>query len=227
MCARYEVDASVDEILREIEFFRLQPPPRREDLTWAKQIRPYGKGPVLVREGLKLMQFALVPSWSKEKRVKFSTYNARLDGVLEKPTWRRPFSEKHCLVPVSNFIEPIYQGEFAGNWVRFQEPTKKLLFAAGIWDEWRSPVDGEVIESFAILTHDPLKPVEEMGHERSPLFLDEVGCGEWLALGEGPSDRVKRSPLQWVDFLRSHRLTPAIAALKDEPMKAGWEKRKT
>ena len=234
MCARYEVDASVDKILQQLMFIKKGVLAVPESGLWPKQIRPYGKAPVVTAEGVRLMQFSLLPSWSKEKRVKFSTYNARLSDeddktnkkvwIFDKPTWRRPFSERHCLVPMTDFIEPIYQGPYAGHWVRFAESSKRILFAAGIWEEWRSQTNGEVIESFAILTDEPLRVVEDMGHGRSPLFLDEAGCEAWLNLGAS-SKAAKKKPMDWVDLLIAHRRKPTISASQDEAMKPGWEKR--
>jgi len=56
---------------------------------------------------LRPMRFSLLPSWSKEPKVKFATYNARVESILEKATWRTPFSRNHCLVPMTGFFEAI------------------------------------------------------------------------------------------------------------------------
>lgn len=56
------------------------------------------------------MRYSLVPNWSKEAKVKFATHNARLESIDEKPTWKTVFSEQHCLVPLTDFIEPILPG---------------------------------------------------------------------------------------------------------------------
>jgi putative SOS response-associated peptidase YedK len=52
-----------------------------------------------------------------------------------------------------------------------------MLFA-GLWDHWKNP-DGEVIESFAILTtttNDLIKPL----HDRMPVILDVKDIDLWL-----------------------------------------------
>jgi putative SOS response-associated peptidase YedK len=101
-----------------------------------------------------MMRFSLIPRWAKEPKLKFATHNARLETVLEKATWKDAFSHRHCLIPISGFIEPIYEGSLGGNMVEFQA-KEGILFAAGIWEEWNNKVDGEVITSFSILTSDP------------------------------------------------------------------------
>ena len=82
-------------------------------------------------------EFGLVPSWSKERKVKYSTHNARLVSTDEKsgkpvpiymkPTWREAFAGRHCLVPMDLFIEPIYTGEFAGNMVKFIPKGEEVI----------------------------------------------------------------------------------------------------
>jgi len=182
------------------------------------------------RRELRMMQFSLVPSWSKERRVKFATHNARLWSfdektrrevpVFEKPTWRGPFAHRHCLVPLSEFIEPIYSGEYAGNMVRFLPKDGKLLTAAAIWDEWTDRQTGEVIDSFSILTDDPHPFVAEIGHDRTPVFLAEDAYGKWLK----PESA---TPKESLDLLRAHVDRPELTVEIDRPLKAGWEKRRS
>lgn len=178
---------------------------------------------------LKTLRFGLIPSWSKEPKVKFATHNARLTTfderagreipIFEKPTWRGAFRSRHCVVPVSRFIEPIYTGERAGHMVAFLPEEAEFLWAAGIWEKWFSAQTGEVIESFAILTDAPLPFVEKTGHDRSPVFLRESDVEKWLS-SEGAEPRAL---LQEISTLRS---TPKLRAEVDRPLSRGWEKRK-
>ncbi len=226
MCARFEFTLSPADAAEELNV--IVP----KDAHWAPEFRPFGKPPVIVEENgakvLKLMQFSLIPPWSTEKKVKFSTYNARLTEfdekknkivcIYEKPTWRTSFLAKHCLVPITGFMEPIYKGEFAGHWVRFAESHQKVLFAAGIWGEWHSKQGGEIIESFAIITDDPIPFVKKIGHSRSPLFLAPEAFDEWLS----PQ---KQSPEDLVTLLSKNKVIPDLMAFQQEAMKPGWEKR--
>lgn len=69
------------------------------------KVLPYRNSWVVIeRDGkriLEQMQFSLVPSWSKERRVKFATHNARIETLLERPTWKNPIKSKRALVPLS------------------------------------------------------------------------------------------------------------------------------
>lgn len=186
-------------------------------------IVPHRPAPVIKAEGekniLTTMRFSLLPSWSKEPKVKFATHNARLESIDEKPTWRTVFARNHCVVPLSGFIEPIYEGEYAGHMVSFARQDGELLYAAGVWDEWVNKETGEIIPSFSIITFDPPQFVATVGHDRCPVFLSEDRAQEWLHNGGEKSLLLK-------DFLLNNRLIPDFGVQKFRAMRPGWEKRK-
>jgi putative SOS response-associated peptidase YedK len=210
MCSQYITDFDSKEIENkigvqvEVEFNR------------GHKILPYILAPIVVGNKLDLFNFSLIPSWSKEARLKFATHNARLETIDEKATWKTPFLKKHAFVPMSSFIEPIYEGELAGNMIAFQ--TGSLLFAAAIYDNWTNKDTGEVIDSFSIITSQPCDFVKKSGHDRQPVFLNLENAKKWNCL-EGPSETLKT-------FLQTKALTPNFQTFIDRPLKAGWEKRK-
>jgi putative SOS response-associated peptidase YedK len=226
MCAQFTIETRRRNLAR--QFGLIDP---GDDAEINGRFLPYHTAPVVVRQDgrrvLRPMQFSLLPSWSKEKRVKFATHNARLFSrdersgrevaVYEKPTWRGPFARRHCLVPVSGFIEPIYHGELAGNMVCFAPKDHGLLAAAGIWDEWTSRESGEIIDSFTILTDDPHPFVKSIGHDRTPIFLKPEAFETWLAAEGSPADSAA--------LLREMKAVLELEVSVDRPLKAGWEKR--
>ena len=184
---------------------------------------PSKVAPVVVQSQneLKLtgMKFSLIPSWSIEPKVKFATHNARIETVLEKPTWRIPFEKMHCIVPLTGFFESVYEGPLAGNIIKFGKDDNALLFAAGIFDHWKNPTNSkDSFFSFSILTTEPTKYISDHGHDRSPLFLDFDNAKAWLKL--------TGSPYSQVEFLLSQNLKPSLSVTVDRPLKEGWEKRK-
>src|SRR5690348_16410277 len=67
---------------------------------------PGQQNPVVVRDNgghnqLELMQWGLVPAWSKEASVPYSTINARAETVASKPAFRKPLVSQRCLVPAT------------------------------------------------------------------------------------------------------------------------------
>lgn len=181
-----------------------------------KRVFPHTKAPVLrLKEGclvLEALQFSLLPSWAKEKRIKFSTHNARLESIYQKPTWREAFQKRHCIIPMTDFFEPIRTGEYANQMVRFFPKDFKIIWAVGIWEQWVSKQDGEIIESFAILTDDPVPFVKKIGHDRSPVFLQSEKIIEWLSNEDLPPEKM-------IQFLRSNKAIPPFEVERDRPMK--------
>lgn len=192
--------------------------------TQTQRILPYRLGPVIVCDRGKRrtlpMSFSLVPSWSKEPKVKFATHNARIESITEKPTWKIPFQYQHCLVPMDGFFESVYEGPMAGNVIQFVPTHQKTLYAAGIFDYWKHPLDSaKNFFSYSVLTREPSNFILQHGHDRTPIFLNDTSAFDWL-------DLIKKDN----EFIRSELLHNAVhPELKveiDRPLKAGWEKRK-
>lgn len=157
----------------------------KEVSRYSEYVFPH-KPAVVIEKGKKtVMSYSLVPSWSKERKPKFATYNARIESIIEKPTWKTSFVSNHCIVPMSSFIEPIYAGEFGGYMVGFSSDDP--MYAAGISNLWIDKETGEKIPTFAMIMKEPYKFVEQIGHDRSPVLLSAAASKEWLASeGEDP-----------------------------------------
>lgn len=215
MCAQFIIKASFRDLARTFGV-----PDTSEEIEFRERILPHSLAPVLVADQgelhLKAMKFSLLPSWSRESKVKFATHNARIETVAEKATWKGPFLKSHCIVPMTSFIEPIYEGELAGNMVAFE--SSEIMAAAGIFDSWVNRETGEVIESFAIITSEPSDFVRGVGHDRQPVFLNLSSSVAWTRLA-GPAPELLK-------FLQSQANEPHLVTVVDRPLKPGWEKRK-
>jgi putative SOS response-associated peptidase YedK len=230
MCSQFTLRADLKKLINNpIEVSRLDlGSGARVDL----RVLPGAQAPIVLlsqgRVTLQSMRFGLIPAWSEEPKLKFATHNARLKSrdqrtgrtiaVFEKPTWKSAFRLRHCVVPMSEFIEPIYTGALQGSMVAFSSSDDELLWAAGIWEQWRSPKTGECIDSFAILTDEPIPFVRQVGHDRSPVLLREAQTKDWLKSEGGNPELI----LQEILELRS---TPALRTSVDRKLAQGWEKR--
>ncbi len=219
MCAQYMVKGPARAIA-ERYFAKISPELKAK--IYETRIVPFTLAPILVNRDhdrvLTEMRFHLTPSWAKEAKVKWATYNARLEDVETKASFKKAFKAKHCIVPINGFIEPIYKGEHAGFMVEFNRTDESWLLAAGIYDEWVHPGTGEILESFSILTDPPEEFVAKIGHDRQPLFLDPNHIGTWLEAKD-----VKPAELR--EWLRHHRHPQELFVRHDRPMRPGWEKR--
>lgn len=99
--------------------------------------------------------WGLIPHWVKnrEQQLKLwnGTINARSESIFEKPAFREPALNKHCLVYVDGFYE---HHHFNGKTYPFYIHRKdhEPFALAGLWDEWLDKKTGELMTSFTVLT---------------------------------------------------------------------------
>jgi putative SOS response-associated peptidase YedK len=212
MCAQFEVKFNSKSFA-----LLVNGPDADDDFFYERRVLPYTPSLVLLKNQdqykltMKEMSFSLVPSWSKTKKVSFATHNARVETITEKDTWKVPFKSRRCIVPLNSFIEPIYENEFAGNMVKFSQASGDVLFAGGLWDQWVDKQSGEIFESFTIITRPPLKYIEEAGHDRSPIFLEQDYFNDWL----NPAMKEK----ELLDLLHAQKDNKEWVAAIDRPLK--------
>jgi len=113
MCGRYTNQYTWRELHRlyNITEKYIRPVPQRSEAGWTPKynIAPTNQIPVVTFENgerrIAMMRWGLVPSWSKEIG-KFSTFNARDDGIESKPMFRGAWKAgRRCIVPASSFYE--------------------------------------------------------------------------------------------------------------------------
>jgi putative SOS response-associated peptidase YedK len=51
------------------------------------------------------LQWWLLPFWSKEPRIKYSTFNARVETVAEAASFRDPLKRRRCIIPALGWYE--------------------------------------------------------------------------------------------------------------------------
>ena len=57
------------------------------------------------------MRWGLLPSWAKDARSGYSTFNARAESMAEKPAFRAAFRRRRCLVFASGYYEWTGEGK--------------------------------------------------------------------------------------------------------------------
>ncbi len=145
-------------------------------VTSVHDVFPTYPGPIILkshntdRVAIGLARFGLLPSWAKEETFGRKTYNARVETVAEKPSYKHAWTKRHYALALADaFYEPCYE---SGKAVRtaIQQANQDPMAIASIWDTWIEPDTGELIVSFSMLTinanHHPImkrmhKPEEE------------------------------------------------------------------
>lgn len=132
---------------------------------------------------IRLARFWLIPSfWSRPLSELPTTFNARSEDLARRRIWQEPFARARCLVPATGWRE--FAGEAGAKQPYHFRPLAAASEApepfafAGLRSTWTSP-DGEVVDSFAILTTEP-SPAAARIHRRMPLLLPPDARDAWL-----------------------------------------------
>jgi putative SOS response-associated peptidase YedK len=128
-----------------------------------------------------MMRWGLIPSWAKDTKVAFSTFNARSDGIDTKPAFRGAWKAgRRCLVVTDGFYEWRQSDKqpFA-----VAMASGKPMVMAGLHEDWTSPA-GEKLRTVTIITTEANAALAGI-HDRMPVVLDPKDWPKWL--GEEPA----------------------------------------
>jgi len=122
--------------------------------------------------------WGLVNRWAPDRSGAARQFNARSETVSVKPAYRGAFRSRRCAVPIDGFYE--WRGpKGAREPVRFHARDERVLWLAGLYEDWTSPKTGEVTLSFSVLTTDANEVVRPV-HDRMPVLLDLDALPTWL-----------------------------------------------
>jgi len=130
------------------------------------------------RRTLVMLHWGLVPHWAKERAIGNRMINARSETLAEKPSYREAFRRRRCLVLADGWYE--WQPAPGGKqpWVvRLRDP-RPIAFA-GLWEKWKDPAGGELLESCTIVTCDASESIRRI-HDRMPAVLPEQSWDRWM-----------------------------------------------
>jgi putative SOS response-associated peptidase YedK len=136
-----------------------------------------------------LLQWGLIPRWTKDPSIGAKLYNARAETLHQKPAFRGAFAHRRCIVPASEFIERKTIGKPRGRKYAFGRADGSHLALAGLWEGWRDPSTGQWIKTYTVITTDANAIVAEV-HHRMPVILDPDQWPVWL--GEVESTEAER-----------------------------------
>jgi putative SOS response-associated peptidase YedK len=132
------------------------------------------------RHELTSMRWGLVPwHWKKPlKEVKFATFNARVETVATKPTFRDAFKRHRCLIPASGYFEWEDTPDGKQPWYFTARDGSPVLTMAGLWDRWTNVETKEDLLSCTMLITEPNRYVAEV-HDRMPVILKPEQFDAW------------------------------------------------
>jgi putative SOS response-associated peptidase YedK len=174
MCGRYTLTTPAGRLAEEFRLDGTVEVPPSYNVAPTQQVAA-----VLEDEGgrrLEMLRWGLVPSWADDPGIGARMINARSETAPEKPSFRRAFRGRRCLIAADGFYE--WKRENGGKQPYYFRMQDGRPFAfAGLWESWDKG-DG-TLRTCAILTtraNDVLSPV----HDRMPVILPSDSYDAWL-----------------------------------------------
>jgi putative SOS response-associated peptidase YedK len=91
--------------------------------------------------------WGLIPFWAKDRKIGYSTINARAETVAEKPAFRAAFMHRRCIIPASGLYEwQDLGGKQNQPWFITDTKGDGLAFA-GLWERWIDTTTAETIDT--------------------------------------------------------------------------------
>jgi putative SOS response-associated peptidase YedK len=129
---------------------------------------------------LRTVRWGLVPSWAKDAKGGARLINARAETVAVKPSFRRAFAKRRCILPADGYYEwkdkkPFYIFRLNGG----------ITAMAGIYDLWRDPAvkddndEHAFLWTASVITTDATDDVGQI-HDRMPMVIAPDLWADWL-----------------------------------------------
>ena len=129
MCGRKTLSKDIASIIKEMDIEEWEAHNYKPNYN----IAPTDFSPVVIKDKKKkarMMRWGLIPAWSKNEQIGTKMINARLETVLEKPSFSSLVHSQRCIVLADGYYEwakPNNQPYY------FSDEKNKILPLAGLW----------------------------------------------------------------------------------------------
>ncbi|MER5640745.1 SOS response-associated peptidase [Kitasatospora sp. NPDC002227] len=136
---------------------------------------------------LRPLRWGLVPSWSKDASGAARLINARSETADQKPSFRKAFAKRRCVLPADGYFEWRQVAAAEGR-KAFKQPyfltTGGVMLMAGLYEFWRDDAVPEHdpaawLATACILTRDATDSAGRV-HDRMPVVIAPEDLGLWL-----------------------------------------------
>jgi len=179
MCGRFTLSTPYNEIL---DRFEIEAAIAEELYHASFNIAPSQSVLSIINDGEKnrlgYLQWGLIPSWAKDKKIGYKMINARAETLMEKPSFRDAYKKRRCLVIADSFYEWQRHDNKTKTPIRIKLKSDEPFAMAGLWERWKSP-DGSMVYSCTVITTSPNELMNDI-HDRMPVILKKDDEPLWL-----------------------------------------------
>lgn len=191
MCGRFTLRASAHEVAKAFQLeldFELTP---RHNIAPTQQVAAIRFDPESAQRRIEFLHWGLVPAWADDPSIGSRMINARGETVAEKPSFRKAFKSRRCLVVADGYYEWRKIGAKKQPYHITLRNNGPFAFA-GLWERWRGTktLGGEPLESCAIITTSANAEMKSL-HDRMPVILSPIDYSSWLDPTEADVEKLK------------------------------------
>jgi len=198
-------------VRQDLKYFkdRFNASPKKSEFEWLKEnmqadpkhfkyeprIYPGYWAPVLISEQnenfVVPLRYRVRPAGSQEEMPsRYNVFNARIDSLYSRTTWKNLIGRRHGLLVAEKFYEWVEDSKTGKKKVVAFHPTiEQEIFIPVLWDYWTDGRDH--IASFALITDEPPQEVIDAGHDRCPIDLSDQGIDSWVRLKGKPLENLQ------------------------------------
>ncbi|MBW8486270.1 SOS response-associated peptidase [Actinomadura parmotrematis] len=229
MCGRYATARARQELLDQ---FQVQDDELGGELAPDYNVAPTKQVPAVLTRApkdapeekavrqLRTLRWGLVPSWAEDLSVGARMINARVETVAEKPSYRRAFAKRRCLLPADGYFEwYVLEGQEDAKrkkkqpfYIRPKDGSAMAM--AGLYELWKSPEDEWVWTCTIITTDAP----DDLGriHDRMPMVVEPERWDAWLDPGLTDADEVRGLLVPaMAGTMEAYPVSPAVGNVKN------------
>lgn len=153
------------------------------------KVFPGSFSPIVIEQNQEIlvvpMRYRVRPAGSlDEVPSKYNVFNARRDSLLKRKTWSSLIGHNHGIFVMNKFYEWVEDENSKKKLVGFHPTKDDLMYVPCLYDKWIDNMSGQYFYSFAVITDEPPKEVEEAGHDRCPIHLPKESIKDWLHTSE-------------------------------------------
>ena len=144
--------------------------------------------PVLKDESplaFQLLNWGLIPFWTENyenaRDIRFKTFNARIETIHEKASFRKASDSSRCAIPIDGWFEWKEVNGKKYPYYIYREDKRPFLLA-GLWDTWINSENDKTYETFTVVTTTALGICAQIHNtkERMPFILGKDEREKWL-----------------------------------------------
>ncbi len=175
MCGRKTLTKDIASIIREMDIEECEANNHIPNYN----IAPTQFSPILIKYNnkrkIKMMKWGLIPNWSKDLSIGSKMINARLETIMEKPSFNNLMYTNRCIVLVDGYYE--WDRTTSQPYYLYHQ-KKHILPIAGLWTKRQKP-NSKSIYSYTVITTSSKNNISPI-HNRMPAILSKNNIKNWL-----------------------------------------------